>query len=161
MTSWAKRSPIAAVMVNPALIATILAAAADGHYKENKQGMPWSLSFVVVPMVLHLPTRRALPNSTRTHLSAWTAKNPVMRSGFPARAQELVGPVKEGTRFGLAHGALKFVGEGRLRSAYRKPRGFQTPEELDRILRKANLVGRWLAKVDSPVTVFAVLGVAP
>lgn len=148
-------------MVNPAFVAIILAAAAEGYRKETGQSMPWSLSFVVVPMVLHLPTRRALPASTRTHLSTWTAKHPIVRAGFPARARELVEPVKEGTRFGLEHGALKLETEGRLRSAYRKRRSLGTPAELALILRKASLVGRWLAKVDSPVTVFALLGVAP
>ncbi|MEU3628897.1 three component ABC system middle component [Amycolatopsis coloradensis] len=43
----------------------------------------------------------------------------------------------------------------------RRPRGFQIPDELADILRKAGFAGRWLAKIDSPATVFAVLGVAP
>ncbi|MFI2380484.1 three component ABC system middle component [Streptomyces sp. NPDC018964] len=161
MTAWSSRSPISAVMFNPALIAAVLATAAQGFGKETENGMPWALSFVVAPMVLHQPTRQALPASTRTHLAAWAGKNPVVRAGFPARAQALMEPVKEGTRFGLAHRALALEPGGRLRSEYRRPRGFKTPEELDQMLRKAGLVGRWLAKADSPATVFAVLGVAP
>ncbi|MER6561931.1 three component ABC system middle component [Streptomyces sp. NPDC001027] len=161
MTAWRDRSPIAAVMLNPALMAAILASAAQGHEKETEQAMPWSLAFVAAPMVLHQPTRQALPTSTRTHLAAWIGKNPVLRAGFPARAQALTEAVKEGTRFGLAHRALTLEPDGRLRSAYRRPRGFTTPEELDHMLRKAGLVGRWLAKADSPATVFAVLGVTP
>ncbi|MEU9979306.1 three component ABC system middle component [Streptomyces sp. NPDC051014] len=161
MTVWSERSPISAVMLNPALIAAVLAAAAQGHEKETGQGMPWVLSFVAAPMVLHRATREALPASTRTHLAAWTGRNPVLRAGFPARAQTLAKPVKEGTRFGLAHDALVLEEGGRLRSVYRRPRGFNTPDELDQLLRKASLLGRWLAKADSPATVFALLGVAP
>ncbi|MFD4612739.1 three component ABC system middle component [Streptomyces sp. NPDC058440] len=161
MTAWTDRSPISAVMLNPALMAAILASAAQGHEKETQQAMPWVLGFVTAPMVLHQPTRNALPTSTRTHLSAWIGKNPVLRAGFPARAQALAEPVKEGTRFGLAHHALTLEPDGRVRSLYRRPRGFKTPDELDHMLRKASLVGRWLAKADSPATVFAVLGVAP
>ncbi|MEU2772675.1 three component ABC system middle component [Streptomyces sp. NPDC007162] len=161
MTAWSERSPISAAMLNPALIAAVLATAAQGYGKETEQGMPWALSFVAAPMVLHRATREALPASTRTHLAAWTGKNPVLRAGFPARAQTLAAPVKEGTRFGLAHHALVLEDDGRLRSAYRRPRGFTAPDELDQLLRKASLVGRWLAKADSPATVFALLGVAP
>lgn len=161
MTAWSDRSPIAAVMLNPALIAAILASTAQGHEKETEQALPWALAFVAAPMVLHQPTRDALPASTRTHLAAWTGKNPVLRAGFPARAQALTEAVKEGTRFGLAHHVLTLEAGGRLRGAYRRPRGFTTPEELDRILRKASLVGRWLAKADTPATVFAVLGMTP
>ncbi|GHC34466.1 three component ABC system middle component [Streptomyces rochei] len=161
MTAWSDRSPISAVMLNPALMAAVLASAAQGHEKETGQPMPWVLGFVAAPMVLHQPTRNALPASTRTHLGAWIGKNPVLRAGFPARAQTLAEPVKEGTRFGLAHHTLTLEPDGCLRATYRRPRGFKTPEELDQMLRKANLVGRWLAKSDSPATVFAVLGVTP
>lgn len=161
MTAWRDRSPIAAVMLNPALVAAVLATAAQGYRKEAEQGMPWALSFVAAPMVLHRPTMEALPATTRTHLAAWATRYPVVRAGFPARAQALVEPVKEGTRFGLTHGVLGFENDGRVNSTYRRPRGVKPPEQLDQILRKANLVGRWLAKADSPATVFAVLGVAP
>ncbi|MGY3200503.1 three component ABC system middle component [Streptomyces sp. TE5632] len=161
MTAWSDRSPISAVMLNPALMAAILASVAQGYEKETEQAMPWVLGFVAAPMVLHQPTRKALPASTRTHLGAWIGKNPVLRAGFPARVQALTEPVKEGTRFGLAHHVLTLEPGGRMRSAYRRPRGFKTPEELDQILRKASLAGRWLAKADSPATVFAVLGVTP
>ncbi|SCD31095.1 MULTISPECIES: three component ABC system middle component [unclassified Streptomyces] len=161
MTAWADRSPIAAAMLNPALITAVLASAAQGHAKETGRGMPWTLSFVVAPMVLHQTTRQALPTSTRTHLAAWAGNNPLLRAGFPARAQALVEPVKEGTRFGLAHRALTLETDSRLLSAYRRPRGYRPPDQLDQMLRKAGLVGRWLAKAENPATVFAVLGVTP
>ncbi|MFI7236863.1 three component ABC system middle component [Streptomyces cyaneofuscatus] len=161
MTVWADRHPISAAMLNPALISAVLATAAQGYDKESDQGMPWALGFIVTPMVLHRPTRQALPISTRTHLAAWAGQHPVIRAGFPARAQALAETVKEGTRFGLAHDALTLQPEGRMRSTFRRPRGFKTPPELDQILRKASLTGRWLAKAESPATVFAVLGVAP
>ncbi|WP_405785698.1 three component ABC system middle component [Streptomyces sp. NBC_01367] len=161
MTAWVDRHPISAVMLNPALITAVLATAAQGYDKETKQGMPWTLAFIVAPMVLHQPTRLALPTSIRTHLATWAGQHPVVRAGFPARAKALVEPVKEGTRFGLAHQALAIDPEGRLRATFRRPRGVKPPIELDQILRKAALAGRWLAKADSPTTVFAVLGVAP
>ncbi|MGW9068006.1 three component ABC system middle component [Streptomyces yangpuensis] len=160
MTVWADRHPISAAMLNPALISGILATAAQGYDKERDQGMPWALGFIVAPMVLHGPTRQALPHSTRTHLAAWAGQHPVIRAGFPARAQALAGAVKEGTRFGLAHDALALESEGRMRSTIHRPRGFKPPAELDQLLRKASLAGRWLAKAESPATVFAVLGVA-
>ncbi|MEU2168050.1 three component ABC system middle component [Micromonospora chersina] len=160
MTAWADRPPIVAAMLNPALIAAILASTADGYRKESGQTLPWPLSFIVVPLVLHRGTRQALPSSTRTHLATWTSKHPLLRAGFPPRAQGLVQPVKEGLRFGLAHGVLSLEGDG-LQGKIRRPRGFQMPEELADILRRASFVGRWLAKIDNTATVFAVFGVTP
>jgi hypothetical protein len=147
-------------MLNPALVATILASAADGYSKESEQALPWPLSFVITPLVLHRGTRQALPSSTRTHLATWTSRNPLVRAGFPLRAQGLVEAVREGVRFGLKYELLSLEGD-RMRGRIRRPKGFQMPDELGEILRKASFAGRWLAKIDSVATVFAVLGVTP
>jgi hypothetical protein len=147
-------------MLNPALIAAVLANAADGYQREADLALPWTLSFITAPLVLHRGTRQALPTSTRTHLVTWTSRTPVIRAGFPLRAQGLVEPVREGIRFGLAQGALALE-EDRLTGQTRRPRGFVIPDELADILRNARFVGRWLGKIDNPATVFAVLGVAP
>src|SRR5688500_6527634 len=158
MTTWTERPQVVASMLNPALVATILASASEGHNKEVGRPLPWPLSFVIAPLVLHRGTREALPSSTRTHLTSWTSRNPVLRAAFPLRAQGLVQPVREGLRFGLTHGALTLEGDG-LRGRVRRPRGFQVPDELSDLVRKASFAGRWLAKSDNTATVFAVLGV--
>ncbi|MEZ0076299.1 hypothetical protein ABH927_005677 [Planotetraspora sp. GP83] len=150
-----------AAMLNPALVAAVLVTTADGYHKESGTGVPWMLSFVVAPMVLHRGTREALPSTTKTHLATWVSRHPVLRAGFPLRAQGLVEPVREGIRFGLAHEVLRLENDRLLAQPRSRPRGFRSPKDLEDILRKANLVGRWLAKTDSPATIFALLGVAP
>ncbi|MGW0182160.1 three component ABC system middle component [Nocardia sp. NPDC003345] len=155
------RSDIVSTMLNPALLAAVIAAASTGHHRESGDGLPWVLSFIVAPMVLHRGTREALPTTTRTYLATWTARHPALRSGFPQRALELVDTVRVGTRFGLAHGIFQLDGARVVTVPRRRPRGVQVPSELDVILRKADLVGRWLSKTNSPATVLAVLGVAP
>jgi hypothetical protein len=161
MSGWSERPGVIAAMLNPALVALLLAAAAEGHARDTGQGVPVVLSFVAAPMVLHRGTREALPASTATHLATWVSRNPVLRAGLPQRAVGLVEPVRAGLRFGLAHNVL-VIDHDRLSAVARKrSRGVRPPRQLDEILRKANLVGRWLAKTDSPATVLALLGVAP
>ncbi|MER5984657.1 three component ABC system middle component [Streptomyces sp. NPDC001787] len=161
MTGWSERPSVVAAMLNPALVAALLAATAEGHAKETGQGVPVVLSFVTAPLVLHRGSREALPASTATHLATWVSRNPVLRAGLPQRAVSLVEPVRAGIRFGLSHDVLD-IELGRLSTVARKrPRGVRPPPQLNEILRKANLVGRWLAKTDSPATVLALLGVAP
>ena len=155
------RSPISAVMLNPALMAAILASAAQGHEKETEQAMPWALCFVTAPMVLHRPTRTALPASTRTHLGAWLGKNPVLRAGFPARPKPWRSPSRKAPGSAWPTTPLPSGPTAACAPPSAVPRGFKAPEELDHMLRKASLVGRWLAKADGPATVFAVLGVTP
>lgn len=160
MTAWTARPPVIAAMLNPALIAAVLANAAHSYQQESDLAMPWTLSFITAPLVLHRGTRQALPTSIRTHLATWISRNPVIRAGFPSRAQGLVDPIREGIRFGLTQGVFTLEGD-RLTGQTRRPRGFVIPDELADILRSARFVGRWLAKIDNTTTVFAMLGVAP
>lgn len=160
MPKWAERSPVAAAMLNPALIAAILATAAEDYRKESGRGMPWELAFIVSPLVLHRATREALPSSIRTHLANWISANPALHAGFPSRARNLTAPIKEGLRFGLTHRILTLEGAVLL-GQIKRPRGFSTPDELRDLLRPARLAGRWLSKADATSTVFALFGVAP
>jgi len=160
MPEWADRSPVAAAMLNPALISAILAAAADDYRKESGRGMPWELAFIVSPLVLHRGTREGLPSSIRTHLATWVSANAALHAGFPARARTLSAPIKEGLRFGLTHHVLTLE-ETVLRGQLKRPRGFVTPGELRDLLRSARLAGRWLSKVEATSTVFALFGVTP
>jgi hypothetical protein len=156
MTAWAERPRVEATLLNPALLAVLLAAAAQ-EYETEETGMPWPLVFLVPPLVLHRPTRDALPRNTRTHLSTWVRREPLLRAGFPARAAAMVPLTREGIRFGLRAGVL--VREGATLSGNL---GREAPAgELRQLIRRAALVGRWLAKTDQPSTVFALRGVAP
>lgn len=154
MTAWLERPRVEATLLNPALLAVLLAAAAEAY---EDGGMPWPLAFLVPPLVLHRPTRDALPRTTRTHLSTWIRREPLLRAGFPARAAAMVPLTREGLRLGLRAGVLVRDGAmltGRLNTE-------APPGELKQLIRRAALVGRWLAKTDQPSTVFALLGVAP
>jgi len=156
MKRWAERSRIEATLLNPALIALLISEAAR-EYEREAGPMSWPLTFLVPPLVLHRPTRDALPRDTRTHLSTWISREPLLRAGFPERAAAMTPLAREALRFGLRHGLLEVL-EGNVRGLPSRtpPRG-----ELRLLVSKAGLVGRWLAKTDQPSTVFALLGVGP
>lgn len=153
---WSARSPVPSAMLNPGLIAVVLAAAAAGHRHETNVGMPWGLSFVVAPLVLHRGTRDALPSRVSTHLPTWVSRESSIRAGFPLRAASLVEPVRQGIRFGVRSQALSLVG-GHLEAGSVRATGVQV--ELAELIRKSTFVGRWMTKVDHPSTAFAILGV--
>ncbi|MFJ6900567.1 three component ABC system middle component [Streptomyces hokutonensis] len=158
-TAWAERPPLGAAMYNPALIACLLCAAAGAYKRHTPAGMPLALSFVIVPLALHRGSRDAFPATTSTHLSKWVERHPVVRTGFPDRAQALVDSVRQGLRFALRHRILELHEDALLPSAALPAKAAEYPE-LDDILRIGRLLGRWLAK-DDTATVFALLGVAP
>lgn len=166
-------------MLNPALIAAIVAASANG-YTQAAEGafMPWSFSFLAAPFVLHRDTRNALPTTVATHMPTWLERHTALRIGYPNRAQTLAGAVIEGLRFGLRHGALSVVEGEFLRSHLAAPSralldkatseatnglglDLRPGTDLADIVSKARFVGRWLTKLDTPATAYALLGVTP
>lgn len=158
MSDWIDRPRIEANLLNPALVALILSRSAHSYESEAGRPMPWPMAYIVVPLVLHRPTRRAFPRDTRTHFSVWVSRNPLLRSGFPRRAYALRMFVSEGLRLGLRTGALTMEGaslSGTLSKA-RPPTG-----ELPELLKTAALLGRWLAHNHQSSSVFVLLGVSP
>ncbi|MGW3811550.1 three component ABC system middle component [Micromonospora sp. NPDC005113] len=156
MTAWPDRPQVPAAYLNPALVAAVLAAAAVDYRSERQRAMAWPVAFVVCPLVLHRPTRLALPRHAATHLAAWVSRNAVLHAGFAARARAMTPTVREGLRFGLRHGVLT-IEAGSLDGSVGRVRD----AELRKLLNSARLVGRLLAKADQPATAFAILGVEP
>ncbi|MGW4331868.1 three component ABC system middle component [Rhodococcus koreensis] len=157
MQQWSRRNPAVADLLNPALVATSIAAAADHYERTAGEPMPFELSFLLAPLVLHRDTRLSLPNRTDSHLTKWVSSHEVLSAGFGARAKSLVELTREGLRFGVRQGAIEFNGAtitGNLRSK----RPAQIGDVAD-VVKKAGFVGRWFAKLDSPATAFALLGV--
>lgn len=148
-------------MLNPALLAAVTAAAASEYSRASGEPMPWPLAFLVAPLVLHRGTRDALPRTTATHLGNWVSQHPVIHAGMGARAQSLTEPVREGLRFGLANEVLAVDDQGRLIGKLNAGPKRTTKREIDQIIAKAGLVGKWLTKIDQPATAFAMLGVTP
>lgn len=144
-----------AAYLNPAMMAAVLSTAARGH-EQGGGPMLWPMAYLVAPLVLHRPTREALPGNVRTHLSTWVGREPLLVAGLPHRAASLAAPVREGLRFGVRHGILT-LDTGRLRGQV----GRRTSDDagLRELLSSASLVGRWLAHT-RPATAFALLGVA-
>lgn len=156
MRRWESRSHVEATLLNPALIAVIVSQAAKS-FEDQAGPMTWPLAFLVPPMVLHRPTREALPRDTRTHLSTWVMREPILRAGLPARASSMTPLIREGIRFGLRHRILS-ISSGRLVGVELES---PPPGDLRSLLRTAGLLGRWFAKTDQPSTIFALFGVRP
>jgi hypothetical protein len=157
MEQWSERTPAVADLLNPALVAAVIAAAASNYESRGGSPMPFELAFLVAPLVLHRATRTALPVRVDSHLAKWVTSNEILAAGFGARAKALVEPVREGLRFGLRAGAIEFR-EGRITGHLRS----RTPArigDIGEITRKAGFVGRWFTQIESLATAFAVLGV--
>lgn len=157
MKQWNKRNPAVADLLNPALVSTIVASAADQYGRNAAGPMPFELSFLLTPLVLHRDTRLSLPQRTDSHLTKWVSSHAVLAAGFGARAKSLVEPTREGLRFGVREGVIVFDGRT-ITGLIGSTRPARIGDVAD-VMKKAGFVGRWFAKLDSPTTAFALLGV--
>lgn len=157
MQQWSDRNSAVADLLNPGVIAAIIAAAAVEYERRDGLPMPFELAFLVVPLVLHRDTRSALPARVNSHLAKWVTSNPVLAAGFGARAKALTEPVREGIRFGLRQGALELDGANIIGHPLRgRPAAIG---DIAQVIGKATFVGRWFTRIESSATAFALLGV--
>lgn len=165
MLPWRERSLEERNLLNPAFCATLLWNAAQGYTSERNSTMALELSFLVLPVVLHLETRESLPRSVRTSLTTWLAEHPLFRTRLAERAANLRSFTREGLLFGGTHGLLALRHDGvRARTEMRlQVLGTlsESSEEVRACAKRADFLGRWLERAGNAETVMALLGVRP
>jgi hypothetical protein len=162
MTEWLRRSPEEAALFNPAFCAVLLECCAGDYIGEAERPLPFVLTFLALPIVLHKPTREALPAKKSSSLTTWMEHHPSVRVGFSERVKALSPVVREAMLFGVQHGRLALDREGALSVRTRRlPALSDDTAESEECKRKAHFVGRWFAASGSTATVMSVWGVSP
>ena len=127
--------------------------------------MPFSLAFLIPPVLLVNLLRSALPRKRDSSLAAWLQKHANFRLKFADIASSLVPVVREGLLFAANKGLL-LITEGKIEEKSGLPKGYdsiiaENTEEVKDILKKARFVGRWYANSGSEQAIFALWGVRP
>ena len=149
-------------MLNPAFCSLLLRAAAQAYSARGLSHLPAALSFLVLPIVLHRPTREIMPSTARSKMHVWIRENPIVRIGFARRAIELVPYTREALLFGLVHGSLRLssdgaVGAGTAGDAFAPAALTEARSGLD----SAVLLGKLFAAAGDAGTVLVAWGVRP
>lgn len=163
MLPWKKRPEEVANLLNPAFCSILLMDAVSGFQAEKKEGFPYPISFLVLPLVLHKQTREAFPKAISTKMHVWVQKNPEFRIGFSERAKQLVPFTTEAIAFGIKTGTLILTQKSELKVIKSvSTKTLWSDEEEPSVCRmKARFLGRWLSKAGKMTTVFAMWGVMP
>jgi hypothetical protein len=149
-------------LYNPPFIALILAQAAVEHERRTDDGLPFALAFLAAPIVLHGPTRQALPKQARSKMALWLEEHPVQRAGLGRRAATLVPAVRAGIRFGLRTRSL-ILEDAMLTAAKPKVTSneIMLSAEVDDILKRAGFVGGWFGLAGPASSIYALWRVKP
>lgn len=147
-------------LFNPAFLAALIGQAATGHRTDHESPLPLALGYLVAPIVLHTPTREALPR-VNSRLAKWADQHQLVRAELRWRAPQLTEITRRGLRFGIRHELIAFVPGGiEAGAAFTRllpPSGGEAAE----CWRAAEFLGRWLPRAGPPATVLALLGVRP
>ncbi len=163
MLPWEKRPFEIANLLNPAFCSVLVYATVKDFENERKQGMPFALTLLILPLVLHKPTRETLPQTTRTQFQQWVKEQPEEFSLlFAARTRQLLPYSKEALTFGMQRYILEIdesgnvvCGKGHVNIA----RVVELP--IAALIENSKLLGRWFAKEEHETVIFKTLGIRP
>jgi ABC-3C biological conflict system middle component len=160
--TWRERPPEEAAHFNPAFCGELLARTVYEYHRLRGAPLPLPLAFLVLPLTLHLATRRALPRKANATFASWSAEHEAILVGVPDRVLRLRPVTREGLLFLLQLGAAIVgadgvsPGEKPLRLSTKPP--FSTAE-VNEVRRTAGLLGRWFSHQPAPTAVLQTMGV--
>jgi hypothetical protein len=163
MRVWQERPIEIAHLFNPAFCGLLMAAGVSGFTERDENGMPYPLSFVLLPIVLHRSTREALPNTLSTKMHPWIQQNQDVRVGFAERCHAISGHIREAVLFAGLSGLISFSADARMKPTKARLKTPAWPAESESAVcfRRARFVGSWLANAGEVGTVFAMWGIRP
>lgn len=165
MSQWTSRPTEERTLLNPSFCSCLLWKASVGYESPFHALLPFDISFLVLPMVLHRETRESLPKAVKTSLAVWVENNPLARSRIAGRARTLVPFTKEALMYGGIHGLFKMQGGAiAANPEWRKRIATDLKDSTDEVqscAKRAEFVGKWLASSGNSATVMAILGVRP
>jgi hypothetical protein len=160
---WSQRNREVANLRNPAFCSLLLRESIVAFQKEKKHGLPYPLSFLILPIVLHKSTRELLPNTTRTKLHVWLEKHPEVHIRFAQHVRRLTPHTRESLTFGLRENIIAFNEDGELILGNRRPKKPAWSKDTEPAIchSKARFLGRWFAQAGDTANIFTMWGIRP
>lgn len=164
MNNWENRSVITANLLNPAFCSEVIRRTIISYNDNNDDEIfPFSLLFLILPIVLHKKTREHMPIRSSTYFHSWVEENEFLFIDFAKRVKDLNPFTKETISFMLQHNVADITDDGKITiRPYRKKslRGEKFNEIIE-IYKKAELLGKWLRKTGNEQTIYMFLKIRP
>lgn len=148
-------------LLNPAFCGQILMNFIQKYEKVSETGVPYSLIFFVLPMVLHKDTRSLIPSVSRLHFHAWLMENQSVLIGLHTRTKQLIPITKKAILFLSYFDSLEIKNGCIHKKKFQSNSNQQTILEIQDIFKKAETLGKWFGKAGTENTIYKILGVQP
>ena len=163
MEQWSKRSIEVAYLLNPAFCASLVYLAIKEYSKKISHGLPFSLIYLILPILLHKTTRDDI--NSKTNMVKWLQNRPELLIGFSKRVNSLLDYTNETIEFLLSHEIVKIVGDKFQIINNLSPTLINVNAEKNREMKdcylKAEHLGRWFANMKSQENIYIAWGIKP
>jgi ABC-3C biological conflict system middle component len=160
--TWTRRPSEEASNFNPAFCGEIIYRTAAEYFRARELPFSLALTFLVLPIILHKPTRDQLPKKANAMFVAWAAEHRPVLAGLPDRATRLLPVTREALLFLLQNGVTR-IQRGGVVAGEKPIRLSAAPtsvtDETRETRRSAGLLGRWFANQGQPASIMQALGV--
>jgi hypothetical protein len=164
MKNWEERNIITANLLNPAFCGEVIRRTITSYNdNNNNEKFPFSLLFLILPIVLHKKTRENMPIRSSTYFHSWVEENEFLFIDFAERIKQLNPFTKESLMFLLKYNAANITDDGLIEiNSYKRktPKGENTREVIE-IYHKAELLGKWFRLTGNEQTIYMFLKIKP
>lgn len=162
LPTWNKRPTEVANLLNPAYFSVLINKVCEGYNSEAKDGLPYALAFITLPLILYPDYLDVLPKTSRTRLHIWAQQNPEILYDFAKRARMLAPHIREAISFGALHEVIQLTSTGKIISHPLKGLKRWEDAALPRTTAKqANVIGKIFGQINDVPTLFAIFGACP
>jgi hypothetical protein len=162
--SWTDRPSEEARNFNPAFCGELIFRAAAEARRAQALPFNFALSFLILPLTLHKPTREILPGRASVAFAGWIAERNSLLVDLPHRVNLLRPITREAIIFSIQHNLLA-IHDGDLIPGSRPFRLTARPtpgtEDANEARSAAGLIGRWFANQSSASSIMQGMGVSP
>ncbi|WGS60302.1 three component ABC system middle component [Vibrio lentus] len=148
-------------LLNPAFCALIYASIVDGYNSKSKLKIPMYMPYVLMPVVLHKESRRAIPGTSRSKLHIWLQNEPQITIGLTDRINNLESYISRGSMILKSNNFM--VLDENFRISLKNKRKLQTmikeSEYISEYTNRARCLGNICGSFNSESTLLALLGV--
>jgi len=162
LKSWENRAIEIAYLLNPAFCGRVIYHAIKTYSEQTSRPLPFSLVYLILPLVLHRKTRERI-NSV-TQMQIWIQRNPDALIGFAERTKNLVKITNEAVEFLMQSKIVTLTNNAELELIRLLPSSSTSKfvnTEIKECINKSSHVARWFAKGGTVETIYSSWGVRP
>lgn len=163
MNKWNNRSDEVAYLINPAFSASLIYLVIKEYSKKTNEGMPFSITYLILPILLHKKTRGIV--NSRSNMVKCIQDNQEILVGFSQRVNSLIDFTNEAIEFLLSRKVIVFDGDKIIACASISLQKISEimgkDEEIKDCFLKAGNLGRWFLNMKTEENVYIAWGIKP